>query len=192
MDAVHQHFFISDPTGGSVVVTDYGGQVVGQITSEPGAAGLALSYDSGTLYVALPNADAISAIDTSALAETARYKTGPGTAPLHPAVAGGKVWFGYGTATQGNIGSLDLSGADPVVTLGQEGSSHGFYSAPLLASSPADPGELVAGVEGQSPVELQVYDVSSGTAASKAYAWDRAATPAISWTWPSRRTTRTS
>ncbi len=170
VDGVHRHVFISSPSG-SVVVTDYSGAVVDQLASLPGASGMALSPDSGTLYVALPGADAIAAIDTAGLKESARYSTGAGTEPEHLALAGGKLWFGYGAAAQGNLGSLDLSGAQPVVTLGQEG-GHGFYSAPLLASSPAAPGVLVAGAADQSPAELQVYDVSGGTAVSTAYRWN--------------------
>jgi hypothetical protein len=175
VDGVHQHVFISDPTSDSIVVTDYDGKVVGRLTSEPGASGLALSADSGTLYVALPTADEIDTIDTSTLTEIKPYSTGTGTAPRYVALAGGKVWFGYGSNTNGNLGSLDLTGTDPVVTLGQEG-SHSWYSAPQLATSPGAPGLLAAGAKGQSPNEVQIYDVSSGTAQSTAYAFDPGST----------------
>ena len=158
VDDVHDHVFISDPDGSSVVVTDYAGQVVKQITSENGAAGLAVSADSSTVYVALPSADAISEIDTSTLAETDRYQTGAGTSPRNLALADGKIWFGYAADGRGGIGSLELSGADPVVTLGQ---SADWYYAPTLASSPADPNVLVAGQQGLSPATLAVYEVSS-------------------------------
>jgi hypothetical protein len=242
VDGVHHRVFISNPSAGNIAVTDYNGVVVGRVSSEPGAAGLALSNDSATLYVALSTVDAISAIDTATLAETARYPIGTGTAPASLALAGGKIWFGYGRAGQGNIGSLDLSpqpdptptdtptdpptgtpdptptdtptdpptgtpdptptdtptpepttttpeataapsptesasgaaralSSAPVVVLGQ-GGSHSWYSAPTLASAPGAPGVLAAGINSQSPTELQVYDVSSGEAVSKAYRWN--------------------
>ncbi|MEU9349986.1 hypothetical protein AB0D65_02950 [Streptomyces griseoloalbus] len=50
-----------------------------QISGAAGARGVALSGDSGTLYVALRDAGAIAAVDTVTLRETARYDTGTGT-----------------------------------------------------------------------------------------------------------------
>ncbi|GAA2434628.1 hypothetical protein GCM10010433_39200 [Streptomyces pulveraceus] len=168
-DGVHKRVFISDPTGGKVLVADYNGAVIGTITSLPGVTGLELSADSGTLYAAVPGADAIVTIDTAGLKESARYATGAGTDPKHPALAGGKLWFGYGAAGEGNIGSLDLSGAEPVVTLDQD-QDRTWFSAPTLASTPGAPGTLAAGIETQSPAELAVYDVASGTATRTAHA----------------------
>ncbi|MER5361903.1 WD40 repeat domain-containing protein [Streptomyces sp. NPDC002785] len=162
-DGVHKRVFISDPTGGKVLVTDYNGAVVATISSLPGVTGLELSADSGTLYAGVRGADSIAAIDTSALVESARYATGANTHPAYPALAGGKLWFGYGAAAAGNIGSIDLSGAEPVVTLDQE-PNHTWYAAPTLASTPGAPGTLAAGIEGLSPAALAVYDVASGTA----------------------------
>ncbi|MCP3818063.1 Ig-like domain repeat protein [Streptomyces sp. A3M-1-3] len=159
VDGLHQRVFISDPTRGSVVVTDYSGAVVGRIDSLPGATGLELSADSATVYAAVKKADAIVAIDTATLKESARYGTGTGTAPEHPALAGGKLWFGYSS----NIGSIDLSAPEPVVTLGQD-KLNTFFGTPMLASAPGAPGVLAAGIEWQSPQQLAVYDVSSGTA----------------------------
>ncbi|MEU8590338.1 Ig-like domain repeat protein [Streptomyces sp. NPDC048664] len=171
VDGVHHYVFISDPKSGSVVVADYTGRTVGRISGETGATGMALSRDSSTLYVALPDADAISAVDTATLKETARYATGAHTAPLDLAIAGGKLWFGYGAYARGggDIGSLDLSGAQPVVTLNQSGGVP-WESAPQLATAPGDgQGVLVAGNKDRSPEELAVYDVSSGTAQRRAH-----------------------
>ncbi len=162
-DGVHQRVFVSDPRSGKILVTDYSGKVVSTITSLPGVRGLELSPDSSTLYAAVAGSDAVVAVDTASLKESARYATGPGTAPKHPALAGGKLWFGYGDAGDGNIGSLDLSGEEPVVTLDQ--ASDGVWEyAPTLASAPGAPGTLVAGVDSESAVALAVYDVASGTA----------------------------
>ncbi|MFJ8507231.1 Ig-like domain repeat protein [Streptomyces avermitilis] len=171
VDGVHQRVFISDPAGGKVVATDYAGTVLGTVDSLPGARGLELSADSGTLYAAVPGADAIVAIDTATATEAERYATGAGTGPEYPALAGDKLWFGYGGSGEGNIGSLDLSGADPVVTLKQD-TNRTWYDAPILGSSAGAPGTLVAGAPGQSPVVLGVYDVSSGTATLTAHAFD--------------------
>jgi hypothetical protein len=171
VDGVHQRVFISDPKSGKVVATDYSGTVVGTVNSLPGVRGLELSADSGTLYAAVEDADAIVAIDTATATEAHRYPTGAGTQPEYPALAGGKLWFGYRDGGTGNIGSLDLSGSDPVVTLHQD-TIKTWNDAPILASSPGAPNTVVAGAPGQSPVELAVFDVSSGSATRTAYAWD--------------------
>jgi hypothetical protein len=171
VDGVHQRVFISDPKSGKVVATDYSGQVVGTIGSLPGVRGLELSADSATLYAAVEDADAIVAIDTATATEAHRYPTGTGSGPEYPALAGGKLWFGYAGQGTGNIGSLDLSGTDPVVTLHQDTTRNWSY-APILGSSTGAPNTIVAGAPSQSPVELAVYDVSSGSANRTAYAFD--------------------
>ncbi|WP_327344631.1 Ig-like domain repeat protein [Streptomyces europaeiscabiei] len=158
VDGVHQRVFVSDPTNGKIVVTDYYGIVRKQFTNLPGVQGLELSADSGTLYAAVRDADAIVAVDTATETESARYPVGD--APVGVAVAGGKVWFGYGASAAGNLGSLDLSGEEPVVTLDQD-TTHLWYNAPILDAAPGSTA-LVAGEPGGS--KLAVYDVASGTA----------------------------
>ncbi|MDX3862599.1 Ig-like domain repeat protein [Streptomyces europaeiscabiei] len=158
VDGVHQRVFVSDPTNGKIVVTDYYGIVRKQFTDLPGVQGLELSADSGTLYAAVRDADAIVAVDTATETESARYPVGD--APVGVAVAGGKVWFGYGASAAGNLGSLDLSGEEPVVTLDQD-TTHLWYNAPILDAAPGSTA-LVAGEPGGS--KLAVYDVASGTA----------------------------
>lgn len=161
VDGVHDRVFVSDPSGGSIVVTDYAGTVVRQITAEEGAAGLVLSADSSKLYVALSTVGAIAEIDTATLTETHRYPTGTDTSPQSLALAGGKLWFGYTVGSSGGIGSLDVASASPAATLVPSGRY--WYYAPTLASSPADPNVLVAGQEGVSPATLAVYDTATGT-----------------------------
>ncbi|GAB7103264.1 hypothetical protein JCM4814A_15780 [Streptomyces phaeofaciens JCM 4814] len=163
VDSVHQRVFVSDPTGGKVVATDYSGNVVGTLGSLPEAGGLEISADSQTLYVAVEGSDEIAAIDTAGLTESARYSTGTADAPTTLARAGGKLWFGYGKATYGNIGSLDLSGPEPVLAVAQDSGSRWYY-APRLASNPAAPGVLAAGVPGLSPSAVATYDVSGADA----------------------------
>ncbi|MFF5983802.1 hypothetical protein ACFY78_33680 [Streptomyces olindensis] len=171
VDGVHHRVFISDPTAGQVVVTDYAGTVVATVGALPGVHGLELSPDSGTLYAAVPDADAVVAIDTATATEARRFTTGAGAGPEYVALAGGRLWFSYGTSGDGDIGSLDPDATDPGVLLGQD-TGRTFYDAPILDASPGAPGTLVAGAPGQSPVELAVYDVSSGTASRTAYAFD--------------------
>jgi hypothetical protein len=162
VDPAHQHLFItSGYDSSSILVTDYAGQPVTTIPDEAGATGLALSADGSTVYAALANGDAISAISTSSLSETARYPTGTGTDPTYVACSGGRIWFGYGAAAQGGIGSIDTSTSPATVTLNAAPGS--WYYAPMVTAAPG--GELVAGEPSQSPVELASYDVSSGNAA---------------------------
>ncbi len=167
VDGVHRRVFISDPSGGKVVATDYNGTVIGTITSLPQADGLELSADSATVYVAVPGTDEIVAIDTATVTEAGRYATGDGTDPQHLALAGGKLWFGYGSVGHGNIGSLDLSGGQAQVSLAQEAEGT-WKDAPLLDSVPGAPDTLAAGSR-QYYFTLGIYDVSSGTAGRTAF-----------------------
>ncbi|SOE72527.1 hypothetical protein SAMN05446589_4481 [Streptomyces sp. OV198] len=161
VDPAHQHLFFSSGVGNStILVTDYDGVTVRTIDNEPGAIGLALSPDGSTVYAALYNGDAISAIDTTSLNEAHRYSTGAGSEPRSVAYTGGKVWFGYGGATEGNIGSIDTSSNPATVTLN---TASGWYSAPTLAADPSAPGVLLAADQDTSPPYLTRYDVSSGS-----------------------------
>jgi Bacterial Ig-like domain (group 3) len=161
VDPANQHLFITSGSGSSsILVTNYAGQTIATIPNEPGATGLALSSDGSTVYAALADGDAVSAISTSTLAETARYPTGTGTDPTYVAYTSGRIWFGYGAATQGGLGSIDPSTSPATVTL--DAAPGSWYAAPMVTASAG--GELVAGEPGQSPVQLASYDVSSGTA----------------------------
>ncbi|WP_330289626.1 hypothetical protein [Streptomyces sp. NBC_00576] len=167
VDTAHQHIFFSQGTGSTgIVVTDLSGTPVTTITDEQGATGLALSPDGGTLYAALKDGDALAAIDTTTLAESTRIPTGTGSAPVSVAVAGGKVWYGYtdpASDGKGAIGSVDPTAADPAAT---PQSTMGSWSvAPLLA---AGGGVLAAEEPQQSLSHVATYDVSSGTATTKA------------------------
>lgn len=163
VDQAHKHVFV---TGGSddnsVVVTDFSGSVVKQITGEFGADGLALSADGGTVYAALSAGDAVSAISTGTLAETARYTTPAQTCPTTLARTGQFLWIGYGCGGQftGGIGRLDTAATAPTVTLGQQGEAV-FQGAPLLAA--ANSGPVVATQPNLSLSTTDVYSVSGGT-----------------------------
>ncbi|KPI09433.1 hypothetical protein OK074_3239 [Actinobacteria bacterium OK074] len=165
-DGVHHRVFIS--AGNKIVVTDYSGTVVSQITDLLGVKGLALSADSDTLYAAVSSGtDAIVAIDTATATLSARYPTG-GVDPKYPALAGGKLWFGYGSAGEGNIGSVDLADPAHTVALAQDPDSP-WFAAPMLAATPNAPDTLAAGIPQQSPAELAVYDTSSGALSRTAH-----------------------
>ena len=168
VDPIHHHLFVTAGSGSSsILVTDYSGQTVAAIPNEPGATGLALSDDGSTVYAALANGDAISAISTTTLAETARYATGTGTDPAYVAYTSGRIWFGYGAAPTYGIGSIDAGTTPATVTLNAPNDPVGTWiAAPKLTASPT--GDLVAGVPGISGLQLASYDVSSGSATTLA------------------------
>jgi hypothetical protein len=166
VDGVHQRVFISSPADNSVLVTDFNGSVVGEIDSEPGAQGLALNDDSSFLYVALPDAHAISMVNTSTLQELNRIPTGINVQPRHLAVSGDKVWFGYDSSQEGKLGFFDRSAWN--VALDQDGSHH-FESAPVLTTSNTAPGVLAAGSTWLGTTEIRVYDISSNPPVPTAY-----------------------
>ncbi|MFE9440385.1 YncE family protein [Streptomyces sp. NPDC006602] len=152
VDGAHQRVYVSDPTGGKIVVTDYAGAVKATLTGLPGVSGLALSADSGQVYAAVTNDNRIVSVDTGTSTPTASYPVG--TAPGDLEVVDGRIWFAHGT----DFGSLDVFGTEPVVHLAERGDVefHGAFGM-FLASDPAVPGVLVAGNGGT----LAVYDVSA-------------------------------
>jgi hypothetical protein len=169
VDPANQHLFVTGGAGSSsILVIDYSGNTVATIPDEPGASGLTLSGDGSTVYVGLAGGDAISAISTSTLTETARYDTGTGTKPASVAYSSGKVWFGYSNSFDNGpagIGSVDPGTSPATVTLNATNDPPFNWTAPPeLAATPA--GDLVAGAAGAGPLELASYDVSTGTAAT--------------------------
>jgi YVTN family beta-propeller protein len=160
VDTAHQHLFFSQGAGSTgIVVTDLAGNPVTTVTGEQGATGLALSPDGGTLYAALADGDAVAAIDTATLTESARYATGTGSGPVSVAVAGGKVWYGAMADGRGAVGSVDPAAAEAVATPQSVLSNWSF--APQLAT-----GGGVLAAEETSPgnTDVATFDVSSGTA----------------------------
>ncbi|MGW7079262.1 YncE family protein [Streptomyces sp. NPDC054866] len=158
VDGEHQRVYVSDPRGGKIVVTDYAGAVKATLDGLPDVEGLALSPDSGQVYAAVAGLNRIVSVETSSYTQSASYALDGAEKPRTLALASGKLWFGYGPDAEGGIGSLDLSGAEPVVALGQDGDAS-FYAAPELGSDP-DSGILVAGEKATSNDTLTVYDVS--------------------------------
>ncbi|MYT70053.1 MULTISPECIES: Ig-like domain repeat protein [unclassified Streptomyces] len=163
VDGVHKRVYLSAPQDNAIVVTDYSGTEVQRITGLDGVQGLALSADSGRLYAAVQNTDKIAAIDTADTTKVTSYDLGGADAPEDLAVAGSTVWFSYGAAAEGSIGSLDPTQETPAVSLGQSGQS--FYGAPVLAVS-ADGSELAAAEKDTSGGSVAIYDLN-GTAATQ-------------------------
>ncbi|MFC4066950.1 hypothetical protein [Actinoplanes subglobosus] len=172
VDGARQRVFVSDPDSGKIVETTYDGTIVATATGLPRVTGLALSADGTKLYGALESERAIVALSAAGLTDPVRYDLGTKVFPLSLESAAGKLWFTYDnfgaypyTGSDGNIGSLDLSGVDPVVqveldTTGAYGIWHG---APELRAAPGDSG-LLAGFEpGISSGTVAVYNVSGGT-----------------------------
>ncbi|MEU9400404.1 Ig-like domain repeat protein [Streptomyces sp. NPDC048242] len=158
VDGAHQRVYVSDPSTGRIVVTDYSGTVKATLAGLSGVTGLALSADSGQVYAAVKNSDRIIAVDTSTYAQTASYPVG--AAPSDLEVVDGRIWFSQDT----DFGSLDISGAEPVVHLSQRGDVGFGGDSTMLAADPAVPGVLVAGNGG----ELAVYDVTADGATLRA------------------------
>jgi hypothetical protein len=159
VDQAHQRVFISGgPTSNGIVVTTFAGAVVKTINFQSGATGLELSADGTLLFAALSAGDAISVIDTTTLAETHRYTTGP--CPTHLARTSNVIWFGYGCegTFTGKIGKLEHLAAKPV-TGDLQGETR-FQRAPLLGA--ADTGALVAGQLALSLSTVQVYQIENG------------------------------
>ncbi|MDG4832559.1 hypothetical protein O7627_25085 [Solwaraspora sp. WMMD1047] len=161
-------FISSGNLSQSVAVTDPAGEVLGMLDALPGPADLLLSDDQSTLYVALPNVNQIAAFDTGSLTETARYATGAGACPSSLALAGDRLYFGYGCDQWGgNIGRIDLDQQPATVHTGL--ASESFYRHPLLSTVPGAPSVLIAGQPALSPASVSVYSV----AASGALAFQR-------------------
>ncbi|MGW2898468.1 YncE family protein [Streptomyces sp. NPDC001212] len=159
VDGTHQRVYVSDPTAGKIVVTDYTGTVKATLTGLSGVTGLALSADSGQVYAAVRNGNRIVSVETGTYTQTASYPVG--AAPGDLEVVDGRIWFSHGS----DFGSLDVSGDEPVVHLAQRGDAD-FYpgAATTLAADPDVPGVLVAGNSGL----LAVYDVSADGATLRA------------------------
>lgn len=158
----HLVFLSGGPSSNTVLVTDLRGRLVSRIANESGATGLALSADGRTLYAALSTADAVSAIDTAALAETARYPTPARTCPSSLTRTGGYLWFGYGCpgGQRSGLGRVDTD-ASPAGVLLDQGDVQ-FHGAPLLASGTAEAGPLVVAQPHASASMTVVYSVRQG------------------------------
>jgi hypothetical protein len=149
VDDAQGHVFISHGSS-QISVRDLDGQPVTSIEGMTGAAGMTLSDDGSTLYVALKDGDAIAAIDTTTLAPTT-YPTGVDSCPSNVAITAGLVWFAANCGSGwGSVGALDPSDGTVSSNLLRE------YS-PLIATSPQVPDTLFVLTQGLSPSSLDKY-----------------------------------
>lgn len=161
VDAAHGHLFLSGDD--MVVVTDLTGRLVKTIDGEPGAAGMTLSTNGATLYVALNGASAISAIDTDKLRETERYKVGS-LCPRDVAVDQGLIWFTHDCAEVNNgVSSLQVADGRPTVHTVEmiAGSHHMLATTTVRHFSDGTAQHLLlignAALQGNT---VRVYDIS--------------------------------
>jgi hypothetical protein len=163
-DPASGYVFISSPDQNEILVTNLTGQEVTAIGDQDGVAGMALSSDGSTLYAALATGDAVTAISTSTLMQTASYPLPAGDAPMDVAVQSGEVWVSYGTGTAGEaaIGDITVSASTPAFET--QANMGGWYSAPQIATDPQDSGVLVAAVPGETPDTVASYNVSADPA----------------------------
>jgi YVTN family beta-propeller protein len=125
------HLFVSSGRSGSdVVVLSADGSRVKDITGEPGAYGLVASPDGGTVFVALANSDAISAINTATLTETTRYTVD--SCPANIAYSAGRVVYSFG-CEQANE-NVGVSSIDPATPGAPVAISSGTAEVPPLVS----------------------------------------------------------
>ncbi|HEX7303674.1 hypothetical protein [Lentzea sp.] len=151
VDPTLGHVFVSSKLDNAVAVTDLSGNAVAKLSNLPGATGLALSPDGGTVFVALSQFGAIAAVDTLTLTERTRYPVGE-VCPSDLAITSNRLYFSYGCTTWGaGIGRVGLDG-----TGARTGLAFGHYSPRQLATSPARPGLLAAGQPSLSPSDLRV------------------------------------
>ncbi|GID32887.1 YncE family protein [Paractinoplanes brasiliensis] len=155
VDGKHKRIFLSDPTGGQLVTVDYNGKVLATKAGLPGLADLELSHDGSRLYAAWPDGKAVVAFDPAGSAEVARYDTG--TDPTTLAQAGGKLWFG----DKDGLGSLDLSGPEPVVTTGKQMGGTQWTTVPQLAATPGRPDVIVAAGNTYLQGVYQLLDITT-------------------------------
>jgi hypothetical protein len=160
VDAAGQHVFVSGGQGtSSIVVLNYDGSIAGTITGEGGASQMALNPSTHTLYVALHDATAISAIDTTTLTETKRFSTAPYASPTSLVIAAGELWFSCTANQTGCVVSANFDGSSQV--------SHGFIGkggeaeTTALAAGGSNSHILAVAELGSSPTTLGVYDVSA-------------------------------
>src|SRR5436305_6139107 len=160
--ATADHVFISGgEQSDQVIVTDANGTAVGALTDLPGPTDLLLSPDQATLYIALPNVNAIEVYNAESLTEVNRIATGGGTCPRNLAQSGHFLWFAYACDNYnwgGNIGRVDLAVNPPTVATRLAGNTL-LYGAPLLDAPAGGAQTLVVGQRGLSPGSLMLFTI---------------------------------
>lgn len=164
-DDVHGRVFIGNRDTGTVLATDYSGNLVDSAAGIDGVTDLALSPDSQVLYAASWTTHEVVALDPATLNEITRYTTATTHGPRHLAFAGGKVWFSYGDQWSGNLGSINPgTGA---VTMNQYPSR--VWGQAILDGASGKPDSLAVGETGLSTDSMAVLDVSGAAPVETAF-----------------------
>jgi hypothetical protein len=157
-DTAHGHLFmVQNPFGGGgsddpVLVTNLSGDPVGTLANA--MRNVTLSPDGQTLYA--DDGDAVTAISTATLKQTASYPT-PGQA-AELAVQSGRLWVSYEGSSYSGIGAIDLTdgtadwNAVPIDYVGVP---------PAIAVDPSDTGILVATGDAFTGATLTAFNVSN-------------------------------
>lgn len=155
---------------GGVRIYGFDGTFFGTVADQAGAVALALDATRQTLYVALRDIHAVSAIDTTTLLERHRWGLGQGVSPFSLAVGGGRLWIGtrsfVNAVPEGRLVSVDPADAESAV---RQDRTSGFYGWPALAFGG---GTLAAVNTGSTPATLRTYDVVDGTLTERADKWN--------------------
>jgi DNA-binding beta-propeller fold protein YncE len=103
------------------------GELVADITGEPGASSMVVAPDRKTVFVADSAGDTISAIDTATLTHT---QFTVDACPASLALAAGRLFYSFGCASTGQTSGV--SSIDPTIGGTPTPASHGLSKAPLL------------------------------------------------------------
>ncbi|MFC4065751.1 hypothetical protein [Actinoplanes subglobosus] len=163
VDGVHKRVFVSDPTTGKIVATDFRGRSVGELGGLTGVDGLALSADSNLLYAAVRGANKVVAVSTTTVTASDSYELGASVRLTDVAApVNGKLWFsGEVAVLTGGFGSIDLATrAVQVHDNAVDGIS--FSAGARLFTGTSAPGLLVLAETAMSAGNSAVYDISSG------------------------------
>src|SRR5262249_37368421 len=119
VDAAHGHIFISQGSASqdSILVTDLTGQVVTSIGGQNGVVGLTIAPDGTPVEAARRSGDAVTAISTATLTQTASSPLPVGGSPFNVVAQSGKIWVSYNTGTlfQAAVGYFDPSVPSPAL-----------------------------------------------------------------------------
>ena len=136
--------FVADREGDRVLVRHRNGTAVATIANQNAPTSMTPSPDGRTVFVALRDANAISALDVATATETARWSVG--ACPTGTAFSSGRLYYSYGCSSEFGVASIDpQSTADPVTALPSLGAK------PMLAGTASH--LVVAGGQTSGPVQ---------------------------------------
>lgn len=108
--------FVADVQGDRVLVLNRNGAPVATIGNQNAPTSMSLSPDGGTIYVALRDANAISALSVTTATETGRWAVQ--ACPTETAFSSGRVFYSYGCSAEFGVASVNPGPtAEPVTAL---------------------------------------------------------------------------